>query len=72
MNTIAFEASVMDGRIRLPDSAPVHNGEKVHVIVWKDNEASKRQRSPDIFDRHLVAPLKPFKPLRRDDIYTDR
>jgi hypothetical protein len=71
MSAYAFEECVKDGMIRLPAALSGLSGDKVHVIVWKD-EKTAEGKDNDIFDELMAEPLPAAEFLRRDEIYNDR
>jgi hypothetical protein len=71
MSAYAFEECVKDGMIRLPAALSVLSGDKVHVIVWKDEKAVDG-KDDDIFDELMAQPLPAREFLGRDEIYNDR
>lgn len=71
MNTAAFQQTIRDGTIRLPEEAQTMFEGIVNVLVWQDDMPAP-ETDRDIFDELFENPLPAFAPLTRDEIYEGR
>jgi hypothetical protein len=71
MSSAAFQQTIHDGVIRLPEDAKSMFDGTINVIVWQENTPAPRTER-DIFDELFENPLPAFTPLTRDEIYEGR
>ena len=71
MSSAAFQQTIHDGVIRLPEDAKSMFDGTINVIVWQEDTPAPRTEH-DIFDELFENPLPAFTPLTRDEIYEGR
>ena len=71
MNTAAFQQTIRDGAIRLPEETKTLFEGTVNVLVWQD-DMPVPETDRDIFDELFENPVPAFTPLTRDEIYEGR